>query len=100
MGKFQLETRYIVFKKKHLDQSQEDIIYSIEEKLNATVDCVVIEEDWPEYETVVAMLRDRVENDTPVDERICYHSDGTITAYSDVEEKWITLRESLEGSSS
>jgi hypothetical protein len=91
--RFELENRYIVFKKKHLNPSQIEILEGIEEKLQGTVDCVVIQEEWPEYDFVVNLLRDRVDNSRNVNDLIQYRSDGSVIGYSDIEEKWITLRE-------
>lgn len=56
-----LEERYIVIKLKNLTGiSEEDFrdllkVYDIQ-----TVDCVVIEEDWPEYKPTVDALMTRV----------------------------------------
>lgn len=58
---FQREERFIVIKRKHLPLAQED---RLRDFLHAedidTVECVVVESDWPEYETVWRMIEDRV----------------------------------------
>ena len=63
---FEREERYIVIKRKHLDEITE---CAIRTGLNGyrvnTVDCVVVESDWPEYETVWKMIEDRVSGATP-----------------------------------
>lgn len=58
---FQREDRYIVIKRKHLTATQEMSIRAYMERLNIrTVECVVVESDWPEYETVWSMIEARV----------------------------------------
>lgn len=69
--RFQREERYIVFKKSRLSADQlerlEDLITppSIppsnwhDDPTLPTVECVVVEADWPEYETVWKMIEDR-----------------------------------------
>lgn len=70
---FEREERYIVFKKSHLTGEQ---LARLERMTTGhprgpaasshdwplpTVECVVIERDWPEYERVWRMLQERVE---------------------------------------
>lgn len=58
---FQRETRYYTIKRKHLSAIQETALRAHLARLNiGTVDCVVVESDWPEYETVWQMIEDRV----------------------------------------
>lgn len=61
MSEFKLEDRYIVVKKKRLNESQIGAIEAVVDAIGERVDCIVIEDDWPEYEPVFQMLRDRVE---------------------------------------
>lgn len=53
-----LEARYIVIKLKHLDELEKsDLRNYIDIMGIPTVDCVVVEADWPEYQpTVDAIL--------------------------------------------
>ena len=72
------EERYLVFKYTDLDELDDhypnylrnnladiiDVVESIrEEKGKKPLNCVVIEEDWPEYETVWKLLEERVDNE-------------------------------------
>lgn len=69
---FEREERYIVFKKSHLTQKQLDILDKLrtpptippinwhDDHTMPTVECVVVEADWPEYEPVWKMIEDRV----------------------------------------
>lgn len=60
-GAFHREERYIVVKRSHLDEAQEtDILDCIESHGIDTMDCVVVEHDWPEYEPVWAMIKERM----------------------------------------
>lgn len=71
----ELEQRYIVLKekdvKKYLDNNQKDDLVNIcaeiivkREAVNrGRLECIVIEKDWPEYETVLKLLSDRVDNE-------------------------------------
>jgi hypothetical protein len=61
MTEFKLEERYIVVKKKRLNGEQISAIEAVVDALGETVECVVIEEHWPEYDAVVKMLSDRIE---------------------------------------
>jgi hypothetical protein len=74
MSEFQREERYIVFKKSHLSGEQlRQLEFMTNEgrgrasshDLFPTVECVVIESDWPEYDPVWAMLEQRVSGEQP-----------------------------------
>ena len=61
MSEFQREERFIVIKRKHLNEEQEDNLRMFMARNRiSTVECVVVESDWPEYETVWRMIEDRV----------------------------------------
>lgn len=56
-----LEERYIVIKKTHLTPDQyADLKITLGYLGINTVDCVVIEEDWPEYDPTVNLLWERI----------------------------------------
>lgn len=57
---FQREERFIVIKRRHLSERQEDEVRRllVEEDIE-TVECVVVEIDWPEYEAVWQMIEAR-----------------------------------------
>lgn len=69
------EQRYLVFKYKDLDncltQEEFDILYSISVKVDnyrdkakkRYLECVVVEDDWPEYEKVWEMLEQRIDKE-------------------------------------
>jgi|GEM_PF-6808543 len=58
---FRREERYIVIKRKHLSSEHEDDIRELlSSRDTPTIDCVVVESDWPEYELVWKMIEDRV----------------------------------------
>ena len=66
MTEFEREDRYLVMKRKDLlrllpDKDLEDLA-RIAKKLEAAapLECVVVESDWPEYESVWKMIEDRV----------------------------------------
>lgn len=60
--KFEREDRYIVIKRKHLNATQTAALAEGMGWLNiGAVECVVVEKDWPEYESVWRMIEDRVE---------------------------------------
>lgn len=70
MSEFKLEERFIVVKLKDLPDVSPSADPALAEKLLRkflwdwgiqTRECVVVESDWPEYETVLAMLAARVE---------------------------------------
>ena len=70
---FELENRYIVIKradaKKYLSRDHHEELSLIEANICADrmlderppLDALVIEKDWPEYETVLQLLSDRIE---------------------------------------
>ncbi len=58
---FKREERYIVIKRKHLHPMTEASLRNEMHHLGIqTVECVVVESDWPEYETVWDMIEKRV----------------------------------------
>jgi len=58
---FAREERFIVVKRKHLSTYQEIALREHMKRWSiVTVECVVVESDWPEYETVWRMIEDRV----------------------------------------
>ena len=60
MTEFKRENRYIVIKRKRLSSETEEALYDfLEAEGIQTVECVVIESDWPEYETVWGLIQDR-----------------------------------------
>lgn len=57
---FQREERYIVIKRKGLEAYKEDDIRKLlADHMVETVECVVVESDWPEYEVVWGMIEAR-----------------------------------------
>lgn len=61
MNEFQREERYIVVKRKHMSAIQETALRAHLARLGiGTIECAVIESDWPEYETVWKMIEARV----------------------------------------
>lgn len=80
MGRpFEREDRFIVIKRKHLSPAREEALrqYLTDDAI-ATVECVVVESDWPEYETVWRMIEDRCREAEPCDYDISV--DGVMTA--------------------
>ncbi|WP_313461528.1 hypothetical protein [Pseudomonas nitroreducens] len=68
MSEFKREERFIVIKRKHLsaesrthDSLEQELRIWLDRHLVPTSECVVVESDWPEYETVWAMLAARIE---------------------------------------
>ncbi len=62
MSDFMREERFIVIKRKHLSIRTEDDLRGWLRRNNIqTVECVVVESDWPEYESVWRMIENRVE---------------------------------------
>lgn len=59
MTNFKREERYVVFKLSHLDGEQIDSLDELRRQC-PTVDCVVVEDDWPEYSVVWKMIEERV----------------------------------------
>ena len=68
MSNFQRENRYIVIKRKHLSSYVERAIQDllIEHGVD-TVECVVVESDWPEYEPTWKAIQDRMETRERID---------------------------------
>lgn len=58
---FEREDRYIVIKRKYLRQDQEEMLLSWlrTQGVAQVPKAVVVEGDWPEYETVWQMIEDR-----------------------------------------
>lgn len=64
MPEFQLEERYIVIKKKHLNKAELIAINAILDAFGTpTLDCIVVEQEWPEYKPTLNAIKTRVEND-------------------------------------
>lgn len=60
MAAFEREERFIVVKRKHLTVEQEATLRAVlYEQDITTVECVVVEADWPEFETVWRMIEAR-----------------------------------------
>jgi hypothetical protein len=58
---FEREERFIVVKRRHLSPEQEtNLRRFMSHQRIQTVECVVVESDWPEYETVWGMIEQRV----------------------------------------
>lgn len=67
---FEREDRYIVIKRKNLAALDECVIYDTLEKLGVhEIKCVVVEADWPEYETVWQMIEARCTGQFPWDDK-------------------------------
>lgn len=61
---FVREERYIVVKLKHLDDADEyNLRRYLEENNIETTSCVVVENNWPEYEKVWSMIEERVKGE-------------------------------------
>lgn len=75
----ELENRYLVIKRKHLElltpeakEELENIVTAIsisrqpdiDTGADGEIDCVVIEKDWPEFKPVLKMLSDRVDKES------------------------------------
>ncbi|UAB76998.1 hypothetical protein INR77_09070 [Erythrobacter sp. SCSIO 43205] len=59
-AEFQREERYIVVKRKHLvPEIERQLRNFLAQCCVGTVECVVVESDWPEYEQVWAMIEAR-----------------------------------------
>jgi len=66
---FTLENRYVVFKLSKLSEAQHRALVDVSRNENiVTVDGLVIEKDWPEYEVVRDMIEHRVEHNEGVAE--------------------------------
>lgn len=67
---FRREERYIVVKRKHLHPMAEASLRNDMRDLGIqTVECVVVESDWPEYETVWKMIEARAKPAPGADEQ-------------------------------
>lgn len=61
MAQFEREERYIVIKRKHLAPYVEDDIRELLSDHGVeTIECVVVESDWPEHEIVWGMIEARM----------------------------------------
>lgn len=68
---FQREARYIVIKRAHLLTEQSGPLGNTIHDLDiTTIDCVVVEKDWPEFEPVWGMIEARVEGYPVPDEQV------------------------------
>jgi hypothetical protein len=66
MSEFQREERFIVIKRKHLPPAKEDRLWEfLHSEEIGTAECVVVESDWPEYETVWSMIEARHNGSPP-----------------------------------
>jgi len=73
MSNFKREDRYLVIKRKHIENHlnplEREILYGLSNKIrdhappNKKIEYVVVESDWPEFEPVWKMLEDRVNQD-------------------------------------
>jgi hypothetical protein len=61
---YRLESRYTVIKTRYLTAAQREALRAlIWEQGIHTVDCVVIEQDWPEYTPTCDMLFGRIDRE-------------------------------------
>lgn len=61
MSRFELEERYVVIKRSKLSEEQANLLYELmDEESIRSIDCLVIESDWPEYEPTLNELSCRV----------------------------------------
>lgn len=77
MSEFKKEFRYLVFKIKDVDlyltEQEKDSLLCIADELAVCradagknpLQCVVVEDDWPEYDIVWKMIQDRIERKRP-----------------------------------
>lgn len=86
MSEFKREERFIVIKRKHLsaesrthDSLEQELRVWLDRHLVPTSECVVVESDWPEYETVWSMIAARIE--------------GRLTPYQVLEQQVHALRQ-------
>ncbi len=65
MSEFKLEERYMVLKLNKFSKEKKLLLQNYMRGLGipkeAFVDCIVIEEDWPEYQAALDSIRERVE---------------------------------------
>lgn len=60
---FERENRYIVIKRKHLDRIKENAIRQFLHENNIpSIESVVVESDWPEFEKVWNMIEESYSN--------------------------------------
>lgn len=64
---FEREERFIVVKRKNLGSDEEPLRRYLAKRDIPTVECVVVESDWPEYEIVWAMIEARCTGRTQPD---------------------------------
>jgi len=61
MSTFKREVRYVVLKLSHMSvEQQEELNTAIKRIGLGTIDCVVVEKDWPEYESTFKAIEKRV----------------------------------------
>lgn len=81
MSDFQREERYIVVKRKDIDEEQErDLGWWLEHVGIPTRECVVVEPDWPIYEQVWGMVKALAEGAEPSNE---VAKDAVVAAYQE-----------------
>lgn len=59
MTEFKREGRYVVFKLSHMEDDQIEFLERVKRELPNTIDCVVVESHWPEYNKVWEMIEER-----------------------------------------
>ena len=66
MTEFLREIRYVVVKLSRITNEQLAALHEcVMDNGIPTVECVVVESDWPEYEPVWKMINDRVSGEQP-----------------------------------
>lgn len=62
MAEFEWEDRYVVIKRKHLNEDQARKLYELLDAFDLPpIEAVVVESDWPEYWPTRDMIKARVE---------------------------------------
>lgn len=52
-----LDARYVVYKLKNLTDFQREVMGGVTEEVGlSSIDCVVVEKDWPIYQQVVELV--------------------------------------------
>lgn len=101
MSEFKREVRYTVIKHNQLTEAQMGFLKNcIHGEGIPTVECVVVESDWPEYEPVWDMLKKRAEGvaeDVPKDCPVC---DGWGSVSTGIDEAPSTLCKACGGNGS